>query len=203
MDITPLPFSASLKQYETQAKDLVKAYRSGDPEAMRCFRRYHPRLRGRADTNDRNDVTDSEIRSARLTLADAQSVVARRYCFESWRKLMKYVAALTRKDSVVLQFESAVEAIISGDVITLESSLRENPASVRARSTREHHATLLHYVGANGVDGFRQKGQTLGPARCPRGWRLEALWRHGYVTTCQGRTPDLEWGGRCPRSSIG
>jgi ankyrin repeat protein len=28
---------------------------------------------------------------------------------------------------------------------------------VRARSTREHQATLLHYVGANGVEGYRQK----------------------------------------------
>ena len=30
-------------------------------------------------------------------------------------------------------------------------------AMVRARSTREHRATLLHYVGANGVEAYRQK----------------------------------------------
>jgi ankyrin repeat protein len=28
---------------------------------------------------------------------------------------------------------------------------------IRARSTREHHATLLHYVGANAVEGYNQK----------------------------------------------
>ena len=26
-----------------------------------------------------------------------------------------------------------------------------------ARPGRRHHATLLHYVGANGVDGYRQR----------------------------------------------
>ena len=35
--------------------------------------------------------------------------------------------------------------------------LAEDPGLVRARSTRRHHATLLHYIGANGVEGVRQK----------------------------------------------
>src|SRR5262249_17607608 len=82
---------------------------------------------------------------------------ARWYGFETWPKLAKHVEALTRQDSRVLQFESAVEAIITGDVTTLKRLLRENPELVQARSTREHHATLLHFVGANGVEGYRQK----------------------------------------------
>jgi hypothetical protein len=35
--------------------------------------------------------------------------------------------------------------------------LREHPELVRTRSTRRHHATLLHYLGANGVEQGRQK----------------------------------------------
>jgi len=57
-----------------------------------------------------------------------------------------------------------VEAVITGDLATLESLLRGNPDLVRARSTRithfdppVHRATLLHYIGANGVEGYRQK----------------------------------------------
>jgi ankyrin repeat protein len=92
-----------------------------------------------------------------VTLTDAQSVVARWHGFESWSKLSKHIEALTRKRSRVLQFELAVEAIITGDVATLKSLLRENPELVAARSTREHQATLLHYVAANGVEGYRQK----------------------------------------------
>src|SRR4029453_6856066 len=50
-----------------------------------------------------------------------------------------------------------VDAIVSGDLATLENLLRENPELVRTRSTREHRSTLLHYVSANGVEDFRQK----------------------------------------------
>lgn len=57
----------------------------------------------------------------------------------------------------VSNFESAVDAIVAGDLATLASLLREHPGLVRARSTREHHATLLHYVSANGVEDYRQK----------------------------------------------
>jgi ankyrin repeat protein len=156
MSITPLPLRAGLARFKKQANDLIKAFRSGDPEALYAIRQLHPLLPGRYGTNDRNDVTDSEIRSARVTRADAQSVVARWHGFESWPKLTKHIEALTRKNSRVLQFESAVEAIITGDVTTLNALLRENPDLVRARSTRAHHATLLHYVGANGVEGYRQ-----------------------------------------------
>ncbi len=54
------------------------------------------------------------------------------------------------------RFEAAVDAIIGGDLPALESLIRRNPDLVRARSTRDHHATLLHYVAANGVEDARQ-----------------------------------------------
>lgn len=54
-------------------------------------------------------------------------------------------------------FENAVEAVVSGDIDTLHAVLRRNPALVRARSSRPHHATLLHYVAANGVEDERQR----------------------------------------------
>ena len=55
------------------------------------------------------------------------------------------------------RFEAAVEAVVSGDVATLRSLLREHPELIRAVSTRRHRATLLHYVAANGVEDGRQK----------------------------------------------
>ncbi|MDO6434116.1 ankyrin repeat domain-containing protein [Flavitalea sp. BT771] len=54
-------------------------------------------------------------------------------------------------------FERAVDALIAGDAPTLQAMLREDPALIRARSTRSHHATLLHYVGTNGVEDERQR----------------------------------------------
>ena len=60
-------------------------------------------------------------------------------------------------DPTASKFEEAVETVISGDLPELEKLLSENPDLVRARSTREHRSTLLHYVSANGVEDFRQK----------------------------------------------
>ena len=67
------------------------------------------------------------------------------------------VQGAARRDNSVSKFELAVNAVVTGNVATLESLLLENPALVRARSTRPHHATLLHYVAANGVEDDRQK----------------------------------------------
>jgi hypothetical protein len=164
MNITPLPFRSSLEQYQKQAEELLEAHRSGNPEAIRLIKRHHPRFL-RADIPWlARDLPDSELRSATMEPADAQITIARWYDFQSWPALAEYVLAVTREGSPVCQFESALEAIITGDVATLESLLRENSELVRARSTRvthfdppRHRATLLHYIAANGVEGYRQK----------------------------------------------
>src|SRR5438045_3556890 len=57
----------------------------------------------------------------------------------------------------VAAFEAAVDAIVAGDETTLRKLLLEHPDLIRARSTREHHSTLLHYSAANGVEDHRQK----------------------------------------------
>jgi hypothetical protein len=68
------------------------------------------------------------------------------------------------QDGPVYEFEAAVEAVVNGDLAALETALRRNPTLVRARSARicnstppVQGATLLHYVAANGVEGYRQK----------------------------------------------
>ena len=53
------------------------------------------------------------------------------------------------------RFDAAADAIVNGDIAKLKRLLREDPRLIRARSKREHAATLLHYVSANGVN--RQK----------------------------------------------
>jgi hypothetical protein len=88
---------------------------------------------------------------------DARSVMVRNHHFESWAGFAEYIEALRHNSSRVAQFEAAVDAVVSGDVATLERLLREKPELIRARSTRAHHSTLLHYVGSNGVEYFRQK----------------------------------------------
>src|SRR6266852_5255967 len=88
---------------------------------------------------------------------DARAIIAREHDFESWDQFAAVAKAMKDARSPVAQFEAAVDAIIVGDIATLKRLLRANPSLVRARSTRIHHSTLLHYVGSNGVEGFRQR----------------------------------------------
>ncbi len=143
----PLSFRATLDEYQQEAEALLAALKSGDEAAEWRFKWEHPRFRGRS-------VAD--VRAAELDLDDARVVVAHGYSFDDWEDLVAYVHAVGHDDSVAL-FETAVEAVISGDVAALRSILQEHPELVRARSVRRHHATLLHYIGANGVEGLRQK----------------------------------------------
>jgi ankyrin repeat protein len=164
MDLKPLPFRSTLDQYQKQAEALLEAHRSGDSQAIRVFHENHPRFLDSQTKWLPKNLPDSEIQSAALELADAQLTIARWYDFQSWPALVQYVDEVTRDGSPALQFESAVEAVIGGDLGALESFLRGNPELVRARSTRinnfdppAHRATLLHYIAANGVEGYRQK----------------------------------------------
>jgi ankyrin repeat protein len=90
-------------------------------------------------------------------LADARFFIARGHGFASWPKFARHLEALQHPDSAVSRFEAAVDAITTGDLPKLNKLLAQNPDLVRARSTREHRSTLLHYVSANGVEDFRQQ----------------------------------------------
>src|ERR1700728_2254476 len=146
MDAKALPPRPSLAQYRKQAKDLLHATQAGDPAAVERMK-LCPRVRDDAAT--RTQVP--------YVLADAQFAVAREHGFESWPVFASHVEGLERLDPSVARFEAAAGAVISGDESVLAQLLRDDPALIRARSARAHHATLLHYVAANGVEDFRQR----------------------------------------------
>jgi ankyrin repeat protein len=174
-DVLPLPLRPNLEQYKKLAKDLVHACKSGDAGAIRTWAagwiKALMRLAGPTATRERPGQIDrwvdqleefarrqlSDSAKANCVLADAQFVIARAQGFESWQKFAKHVEGLARPNSAVAKFELAADAIVSGDIATLERFLRESPHLIHARSTREHRATLLHYVAANGVENYRQK----------------------------------------------
>ncbi len=146
MEISLLPLSAGLEVYRKQAEKLYEAYITGDVAVIGFIRSHHPRLRKWAET---------ECPYALITPADIQLAMADWYYFESWMHLVEWVALVIQKNSSVFLFESAVEAIFNGDASALADLLKENPGLTRARSMRRHHATLLHYIGANGVEYYR------------------------------------------------
>lgn len=146
MDARALPPRPSLEQYRKQAKDLLHATRAANPEAVERMNQC-PRVRDQAGAGT----------LAEYALADAQFVIAREHGFDSWPVFASHVEGLERRDPSVARFEAAAGAVISGDEPALAQMLHDDPALIRARSTRAHHATLLHYVAANGVEDFRQR----------------------------------------------
>jgi ankyrin repeat protein len=161
----PLPPRPNLDQYKKLAKDLVKACKSDDPEALRTWAsewlQRLASLQGAELLASIESQVDPLAVFARNkpadALADAQFVIARAHGFKSWPRFAEHLEALNGAGSPVSRFESAADAIVTGDAATLRRLLRENPELIRARSTREHSAMLLHYIGANGFEDFRQK----------------------------------------------
>lgn len=145
-DSVALPYQSRLEAYERLAETLFAAVKNGVPAALWRFKWDHPEFRGK---------TPADVKAAALELADAQLVVARVYGFESWDDLAEFTAAVAT-DGPVRRFEEAVEAVVAGDVATLQFLLENDSDLIRARSSRRHHATLLHYIAANGVENSRQ-----------------------------------------------
>jgi Ankyrin repeats (3 copies) len=163
MDLEPLPFASPLPAYEEQAATLLAAHRDADPAAIDLFHRRHPRFLDDKIKWLPRSIPDSEIRDAALSLDDARLALARSYDFRDWAAVVAYVEGVSSAGPV-FAFESAVEAVVAGDQDALSEALRRDPALVRARSSRiccfdppVHRATLLHYIGANGVEHGRQK----------------------------------------------
>ena len=142
-----LPFTAPIGAYLDQARSLLADLQASDDAAAWRFKWEHPRFRG---------LKVGDVKSSTLDLEDAKLVTARQYAFESWDDLAAFAERAT-SDNGIIRFETAVDAIVAGDRDTLEALLREDPALTTARSARRHHATLLHYVAANGVEGWRQR----------------------------------------------
>ena len=173
-EVIPLPPNPNLDQYKKQAKDLVKACQSGDRNAVHAWAAVWLATLARLHNSAREPGLPEWIHrqvdqvagfaqekllppDAHGALATAQFLIARTHGFLSWPKFAKHIEALARASSPISNFESAADAIVSGEVSRLERLLREDPELIRARSTREHGAALLHYVSANGVEGYRQK----------------------------------------------
>ena len=161
---TPLPITATLAEYEAQADALHAAYLAQDRRALQLIGNLHPRFLDPEVTWKPLFASDEEIIVAALTHDDAQLTIARCYSFLDWASLRELVIAVTDTESPVHRFESAAETVIDGDLTALHRWLSMDPGVVHARSTRVncqdppvHAATLLHYVAANGVEGYRQR----------------------------------------------
>jgi hypothetical protein len=174
MDALPLPPRPNLDQYKKRAKELVDAARSVDANAIRAWAsdwlsaltraldmtqtpNFAELLKGAIDTLV--EQTSKRIADANgaFVLADAQHLIATSHAFANWADFARHIDSPFKGDARGREFEAAVDAVVSGDLATLKTLVGVRPDLVHEHSAREHHATLLHYVAANGVEDYRQR----------------------------------------------
>ncbi len=103
-----LPERANLAYLKKQAKDLIRLYRDGNPEAIAWFREALPAAADRSDEG---------IAALGLRLHDAQSCVARTYGFASWADLRSYVEVRSAtRDNHAARVLHWLRVVYSGDV---------------------------------------------------------------------------------------
>ena len=132
-----LPARPSLEQLKNQAKDLLKAYRAGQPSAVARFRESMPRLFGAV--NDQPDPPS-------VSLRDAQHVVAAEYGFASWSLMAAHIQE--RRD--ILMFEMTVEGV---------KVSHKNQQRVVVLKGKEVHKYLPIWIGPTEGDSIAMKLQ--------------------------------------------
>ncbi|HEY5568023.1 MAG TPA: ankyrin repeat domain-containing protein [Gammaproteobacteria bacterium] len=133
-------------------KEAEDAVVDGDIAALERLLAQHPQIRkARPQSSWLGGLTPD------YSSRDARTIIARNHEFAAWPEFAAFAEALRDKSSPVARFEAAVDAIIAGDVAALERLLRDDPELIRARSKRKHRSMLLHYVGSNGVESWRQR----------------------------------------------
>ena len=130
-----LPVRPDLKQLRHQAKELLRALRSRDPEALADFRQFHPEL--------------TAVDAAKL--ADAQLVLARSYGASSWPRLVlacHLIDAIWRDDVAAVRKEVAKDPAVLHHSALLRSRNWGAPMSYAANLGRDGIIRTLHELGA-------------------------------------------------------
>jgi ankyrin repeat protein len=105
-EVSSLPRSANLKQLKNQAKDLLRAFRSGEPDAVRELAEGHPRI----------------VSPDAAKLTDAQLVLARRYGFNSWPKLRLETAGAQLRRAIWDRNPGGVAEVLESEPESLDRS---------------------------------------------------------------------------------
>ena len=143
-----LPPRPDLIQLKRQAQELLRAHRARKTFAAARIVAHHPRMKGHST---------ERVLDRKLSLADAQLVLAREYGFPSWAALKDrlQIARRVARFTPHPRFAEALDALRGGDAVRLRQVITEDPALVRARANLDPRhgyftgAMLLHYVAAN------------------------------------------------------
>jgi hypothetical protein len=150
-----LPSNPDLGHLRHQAKDLMRARNSGEPEECQLIREFVARFA---------KSSDAEIVAARFTLSDAQFAIARAYGFASWARLKSHIERpgdqspdLPYHEQIKdANFREAVDLLDSGDEDGLRDHLKTHPEILRQRVEFEggnyfRNPSLLEFCAENPI----------------------------------------------------
>lgn len=135
-------FSTILEQLSAFAENLETAYGKGRSEAIVELKNYHPKCVGQ---------TTETILNTDLKHPDFLLTIAKEYGYQNWEE-----AERLTQISLDLSFESAVDLLLAGRETELKQLLQREPDLIRRQSRYQHQAGLIHYIGSNGVEIWRQ-----------------------------------------------
>ncbi len=153
-----LPSKPSLEQLKNQAKDLRDVHRTGTSEACKRIRASLGRL---------SNASDADIREARFTLRDAQSVVAREYGFTTWAKLKAHVEGSGVQGDArahILEMVSKRPETVARTILSMQGDLQQ-VGTLMVALGQDTTAELLRYMNDRDLEmvtqviaGLEEKG---------------------------------------------
>ncbi len=123
-----LPARPNLEQYKKQAKDLLKACKAGDSEAVQRIKKHRARSDGLPDSGF----------SEKIALVDAQFTIAREHGFESWPKFAKHIERVNL-ESFVVGLSDPLAAFIEAASVPLDGSDHASGTLERAEAIFAAH----------------------------------------------------------------
>lgn len=115
-----LPSRPNLDHLKYQAKDLLKAWKTGNPESYARTREFHPKFAHKSE---------HEVQHTRFSLSDAKLVVAREYGFKSWSKLKAYVRQSNARVIAAPVLEEFRRAFGARDASKVRELLQQHPVA--------------------------------------------------------------------------
>jgi hypothetical protein len=135
MPVRTLPVRPDLDQLRHQARDLLRAIRRNEPEAVADLARFHSR----------------PVNPVAARLADAQHVLARSYDAPSWPRLVqacRLIDAIWRDDADSVRALITKHPALLHEHATIRDSNWGPPMSYAANLGRDRIVLLLHQLGA-------------------------------------------------------
>jgi len=127
------PFETDPQYYRDRAAGMLSVFGTAERSAVRLVRLFHPKFA---------EASESDIRAAALTQADAELILAREHGFESFEAFADYIAAL-RAQRVSEPFALAFAALKADDRARFNEMLALHPDLASAAGTNGNRLLLL------------------------------------------------------------